>query len=247
MQNVRHPAVQRIARIAGALGDLLPDVVFIGGAIAPLLHVDSPFGEPRPTKDTDAVVASTRYSDVEALHENLRRRGFRQGPTDRKHIHRWYSPQNDILDLVPAGSHPGGSGQIWDRIALETSEEVDLGLWRPVRHASAPCFLALKWAAYDDRGKEDPFGSHDLEDIFALLAARPSIANEVRESQIELREFIMAAVSKLVSSANLEDLLAAHLNNAQDPQAVAKRVRVRLHELSGVMDLPEEDGITAPK
>jgi hypothetical protein len=216
------------------LGDLLPDVVFIGGAIAPLLHSDSPFGEPRPTKDTDAVVASTRYSDVEVLHEQLRRLGFRQDPADRMHIHRWLSPENDILDLVPTGLHPGGSGQTWDRIALETSAEVDLGISIKVRYAGAPAFLALKFAAFADRGGEDPFGSHDLEDIFALLAARPSTIAEVRGSPVEVREFLGRAVTALTARAEFEDLLSAHLNNAQDPGLVCERVRLRLHELKRV-------------
>ncbi|HEV8454106.1 MAG TPA: hypothetical protein VGQ24_04405 [Gemmatimonadales bacterium] len=242
MRNLEHPAVRRIARIAAALGDMLSDVVFIGGAIAPLLHSDSPFGEPRPTKDTDAVVASTRYSDVEVLHERLRRRGFRHDPADREHMHRWLSPENDILDLVPAGSHPGGSGQIWDRIALETSAEVDLGIGGKVRYAGAPAFLALKFAAFADRGAEDPFGSHDLEDIFALLAARPSTIAEVRESTAEVREFLVRAATTLTSRTEFEDLLAAHLNNAQDPGLVCERVRLRLQELKTVRVVrPEND------
>ncbi|MCU0381989.1 MAG: hypothetical protein MUE58_12445, partial [Chitinophagaceae bacterium] len=71
----------------------------------------------------------------------------------------------DWLDLVPSWSHPGGSGQEWDRFALQSSVSADLGDGVMVRHASAPAFLALKWAAYGDRGVTDPFASHDLEDI----------------------------------------------------------------------------------
>lgn len=228
-QNREHPSVQRIARIAAALGELLPD-----GAIAPLLHTDSPFGEPRPTKDVDAVVGSTRYTEVGILHERLRERGFRQDPVPGQHMHRWRSPQGDLLDLGPAGDHPGGSGQIWDKIALETSAEVDLGVGSPVRYACAPCFLALKWAAYDDRGKGDPFASHDLEDILALLAARPSIVEEIRRGRAELRDFVVGKIRQLVSRAEFEDLLAAHLNNAQDPGEVIDRVRERLQEFARI-------------
>ena len=209
-QNLHHPSVQRIARVAGALGDLLPEVVFIGGAIAPLLHAHSPFGQPRPTKDVDAVMAST----------------------DRQHVHRWRSPEGDLLDLIPAGNHPGGSGQIWDTIALETSEAVDLGVGSPVRYASAPCFLALKWAAYDDRGRADPFASHDLEDILALVAARPTIVEEVASARAELRDFVGRRVQELLASPDLEDLLAGNLGTAQDPASVIDLVRLRLKEIA---------------
>ena len=53
------PSVQRLKRIALALGEFAEEVVFIGGAIAPLLQLDPPFPEARPTKDIDGVVAST--------------------------------------------------------------------------------------------------------------------------------------------------------------------------------------------
>ena len=145
------PSVQRIVRVARRLGDLSNDVVFIGGSIAPLLQTNPPFDGPRPTKDADAVTASAKYTDLGRLHESLRVRKFRQDPGDTSHIHRWRSPDDDIFDLVPAGGHPGGSGQVWDRLALETSQNVTLADGTIFRHASAPAFLALKWAAYDDR------------------------------------------------------------------------------------------------
>jgi len=39
--------------------------------------------------------------------------------------------------------------------------------------------------------REYPFGSHDLEDIFALLAARPSTIAGTRGSPVEVREFLV--------------------------------------------------------
>ena len=104
-----HPSVQRIVRVATALGDLARDVVFIGGSIAPLLHVDPLFPRPRPTRDVDAVTASRTYTDLGRFHERLRTRGFCQDPTGTHHVHRWVSPDHDLLDLVPAGAHLGGS------------------------------------------------------------------------------------------------------------------------------------------
>ena len=234
MPDLEHPAVQRMARVAAALDGLLPEVVFIGGSIAPLLHTDSPFRGARPTKDTDGVVASSRYSEVGRLHERLRQLGFRQDPPSRDHIHRWLTPQGDFLDLVPAGQHPGGSGQIWDEIALETSEAIDLGVGSPVRYASAPSFFALKWAAYTDRGKKDPYRSHDLEDILGLVAARPTLVTEIASGRREIRGFVVQEVQELIGSADFEDLLAANLSHAQDPAAVISRVRNHLLEIAGM-------------
>lgn len=229
-----HPSVQRIARVAKALGPLLPKVVFIGGAIAPLLQTDPPFEEPRPTKDVDGVIATATYRDMEQLGEQLRELGFRQDLSDTGPIHRWRSPDEDLCDLVPSGEHLGGSGQIWDRLALETSGEVDLGIGRPIRHASAPSFLALKWAAFLDRGKEDPFASHDLEDFLALLAARPSVLDETTASPSEIRSFLAGAVSEILNREDLDDLLASHLGNAQEYPRVRARVVERMRALASI-------------
>ena len=236
-QVLGHPAIQRLKRIAQALGELNSLVVFIGGAISPLLQTEPPFDEPRPTKDVDGVIASTKYSDLGPLHDALRAHGFRQMPGETKHIHRWYSSTDDVFDLVPAGAHPGGSGQVWDRLALDTCVQADLGDGIVIRHASAPAFLGLKWAAYADRGAQDPFGSHDLEDIVALVASRATVAAEVYASPAGLRAFVVEQTLALLNDARLEDLLAGHLNNAQDPVASIDVVRSRLVRIGRLGEL----------
>jgi len=227
----RHPSIVRLKRVAIALGPLVEQVVFIGGAITPLLQTDPPFGEARPTKDVDAVTASATYGDVGRLHEALRAQGFRQDPGETQHLHRWTSPDGDWLDLVPSGSHPGGSGQEWDRFALQSGVSVDLGDEVMVRHASAPAFLALKWAAYRDRGVTDPFASHDLEDILALVASRATMVREVAGCPERQRVFIGEGLDTLLTDPRLPDLLAGHLNNAQDPAGTAQRVLSRLEAI----------------
>jgi predicted nucleotidyltransferase len=226
------PSIQRIARVATALKGLVNEVVFIGGSIAPLLHTDSPFSGPRPTKDADAVTASTSYYDLAQLHERLRSMGFSQSPGDAAHIHRWVTPDGDLFDLTSAGEHPGGTGQVWDQLALETAVITEIVPRLTVRHASAPAFLALKWAAHNDRGAKDPFGSRDLEDILALVAARPALIEEVRVAPERIRLHIATQTQALLRKPELPDLLAAHLNNAQEPAKIRERVRQRLEQLA---------------
>lgn len=228
----RHPSTEGIARIAVALRELADHVVFVGGAIAPLLQTDPPFDGPRPTREVDAVIASTRYAGVGALHARLRALGFRRSPAEAGHLHRWLSPEGDMFDLVTAGDHPGGSGQIWDRLALESSVLADVGGGQIIRHASAPMFLALKLAAYADRGAADPFASHDLEDVLALLAARPGVVAETKAAALEAKEFIARSLWSLQARPDFEDLLAGHLNNAQDPARTIGRVRGWVEELA---------------
>lgn len=229
-----HPSIQRLKRVARALDELAEDVVFVGGSIAPLLQTKPLFDEARPTRDVDGLVASTAYSDIERLHDALRAGGFGQTPGDTAHIHRWISPDGDVLDLVPAGAHLGGSGQVWDRIALECSVAADLGDEVLIHHASAPAFLALKWAAHVDRGAVDPYASHDLEDIVALVASRATIVAEIRESTSELKCFLAVQATKLLEDNGRDDILAGHLNNAQDPRSTWQLVLRRLEEIRAV-------------
>jgi predicted nucleotidyltransferase len=186
------------------------------------------------TSDVDGVVASQRYGDLDALAARLRARGFRQDP-HAAHLHRWTSPSGIPVDLVPAGAHPGGSGHPWDAVALDTSRRATLGGDVVIRHASAPAFLAQKWAAHHDRGREHPLDSHDLEDVLALLASRPGIADEVAAAPPEVRAYLAAEARSFLADPDAADLLAAHLNNAQDPAATMGVVRRALEGL-GVLE-----------
>lgn len=231
-----HPALAPLLGVARALGPLLDDVVFIGGAVAPLLQTAPQFPRVRPTKDVDAVVASTAYGELEALQEQLRARGFREDTTAR-HAYKWLAPDGTPFDLVPVGSHFGGTGNLWDTAAIANARWHELEPGLTIRHVSAPGFLALKWAAFRDRGQHDPLGSHDLEDILALLASRPSAVDEVLAASEELRNFIAEWVEWLLGHDYRDDLLAAHLNNATDVGATMEAVRLRLTQMVGARDV----------
>ena len=118
------------------------DVVFIGGAIAPLLQSELSFDGIRATKDVDGVVASTNYSDSMRLSEDLRSHGFQQSFNESGQVNRWISPDGDILNLVPAGEHFGGSGQQWDQHALESRVIAEFEDRTQLGHANAPAEAA---------------------------------------------------------------------------------------------------------
>lgn len=215
------------------LGDLASHVVFIGGAIAPLLQTDPPFPRARITSDVDGVMASSTYTESERVRRKLAERGFRQIIEKTRHVHRWIGPSRIAFDLAWAGEHLQGSGNPWDAIAIKTAVEATLGRGLSIRHASAPAFLAQKWAAYHDRGRGDPLGSRDLEDILALLASRPAIIDEVAAAPQKLQAYVAEQAASFLRDPLAEDLLAAHLNNSQDPPATITAVNAVLGRLSG--------------
>lgn len=232
MKAPEHPSVERIRHVALALADINESVVYIGGAIAPLLQTESSFRSARVTKDVDAIGAASTYSAHGSLQAALRTRGFREDVSGTGHAHRWIARNGIVFDLVPAGTYLGASGQAWDRIAVDTAEPFEIAPGLVIRHASAPAFLALKWAAFADRGAGDPFSSHDLEDILALIAGRPSITSEVSGSVQEIAKFVRDSSRQLLAHASVEDLLAGCLSNALDPETTITVVRDRLVALA---------------
>jgi predicted nucleotidyltransferase len=226
------PSVKRIAEIARALGDLSGQVVFIGGAIAPLLQTNPPFARVRATKDVDAVVASANYADYGAFQKRLRELGFNVNMSDAKHAHRWRAPDGTPFDLVPVGDHFEGTGGEWDKMALQTAVEAEIEPGLRIRHASAPGFLALKWAAFWDRGAADPYSSHDLEDILALTVSRDTVVEECRTAPGNIQESLRKGFGWLTANPEYDDLVAAHLANAQAFKEVAALLRDRISQIS---------------
>lgn len=233
-----HPSIQRLARVARALGALRERIVFIGGAIAPLFHTERTIGRPRATKDVDGVCMTLSYSEHGALQDEMRNLGFKEAIGIGAHAHRWRSPQDDVFDLVPIGNMLGATGQEWDVRAIESANAMQLDESLSIRIPSAPAFLALKWAAFDDRGSADPHRSDDLEDILALVVSRPSIVDEVAQADSRVRAFVVERFTMFSRNPSREDLLAACLNGAIDPAAAMKIARHRL-QLMAALGTPD--------
>lgn len=237
------PALDRLRRIARQLGPLRDRVVFIGGAVAPLLQSDEVLPRVRPTNDVDAVIATSSYAELGPLRDALRTRGFSEAAVPPEHgatthMHRWIAPDGGgPFDLVPVGEHPGGTGAAADAYAVESAMRIDLREQDDeapcvVRHASPIAFLLLKWAAYRDRGRENPFDSHDLEDIVAVIASRPTVVTEGRETPHAVRRALAAHCHEFLTDADMADeLLAAHLP-AGASVAVRESVGQRLQDLA---------------
>lgn len=243
------PALCLLRRTAQDLGPLLDRVVFIGGAIAPLLQTSPVLPRVRTTTDVDRIAAAGSYREFYRLQEELRGSGFREigvteGGLENHHAHKWRTPSGGEFDLMPAGDHLGGTGSRWDSYAIESCERLDIGSGLDsngdaasqivIQHASAAAFLALKWAAYDDRGGEDPRYSHDLEDIVALVASRPTLPDECADAPDDVRSFIATHSEALLADADFDEVIDGHLGlSVQEAVELRGMVRERLQLLAG--------------
>jgi len=168
--STRTAALDRIVAVANALPPKVRDeVVFIGGTVLPLLvDVDTRFDTPRPTIDVDAVTATVSYTQYGQMEEALRAARFKHaqpGP-----ISRWIAPNGEIFDLSTAGDHPGGTGAIVDRMAIQTA--IPISGHPHLRQVSGIGYFLMKAAAFSDRGAQAPYESKDLADLGVLLVGR---------------------------------------------------------------------------
>jgi hypothetical protein len=230
------PSVQRLVTVANELNDPLREqIVFIGGAILPLLETDRAIlGSPRVTKDVDGVTGAMSYGKMFELEEALRARGFRNVHEPPTHIGRWKSPSGAIFDLVSAGSHTGGTGSERDRYAVDSAMTLDLP--PAVRHVSGAGYLVLKLDAYRDRGRRDPRRSKDLSDIVALVATRPELLADVSAAPEQARRWIRDDLEGLLmNDQDIESHVITHVSD-RDPlvDGVAERVLEVFEAIAGL-------------
>jgi len=230
----RTVALARIGRVVTDLDEISERLVFIGGAVLPLLvDIEQRFDDPRVTKDVDAISATASYTAQGRIEEALRRARYRHGP--ESHIGRFISPTNEIFDISFAGDHAGGTGSNVDALAIETA--VTHAGPPPFRHISATGFMLMKVAAYFDRGDGAPYESKDLADLAVLLVASPGLVKAVEAQRSEVRTAVVAAARRLRSRLDLGEFLRSHLRDRRpilpdSPDSLAQEAVERLIALS---------------
>ena len=65
-------------------------------------------------------------------------------------------------------------------------------------------FLATKLVAYLGRGKNDPLGSQDMEDILSLVSGRKELTAEVSQAPEELQNYIAQQISMHLTNPHFD-------------------------------------------
>ena len=181
---------------AAALGELVDDVVFVGGATVALHLSDAAAPDVRPTRDVDVIVDVTSLVDYHMLSDRLRARGFREDTEDGAPICRWRAGEL-ILDVMPTDEAILGFSSRWYREAMRTAVTMALPSGRPIRVVTPAMLLTTKLQAYLGRGGDDPYASHDLEDALTLIDGREELPAEVRACDSEVGGFVATTLGKV--------------------------------------------------
>jgi hypothetical protein len=98
--------------VARCLGDILDEVVFVGGMIRELLITDPAAGAARPTQDVDCIVNPPAWVDYVRLTERLRARGFSECTDEGAPLCRWVV-QSVRVDVMPINPAVLGFSNVW--------------------------------------------------------------------------------------------------------------------------------------
>lgn len=230
----RIPQLIPLRAIANAFGDLLPQVVFVGGATVALYATTPQIPTPRPTDDVDCIVDVASYAQFAELEEKLRTRGFRNDAASGILIRwLWRAPDQEILyqvDLTPCnGNVLGQNINRWYPSGMQHAQPIQLVEGLEIKILDAPHFLATKLEAMYDRA-DDIRLSQDWDDIIYVVEMRASLAAEVAAAPAAVRQFIAESFSALLANPEIDE----RLEYVRDPHGNLDKLWQRCQQLAAL-------------
>jgi hypothetical protein len=224
-------APRELWTVAQSLGDLLDQVVFVGGMIRELVISDPAAGPARPTQDVDCIVNLPSRAEYQRFTEQLRSRGFSECMDDGAPICRWLV-QSQRVDMMPVDPAILGFSNVWYPSGLEHSIKVQ-GPDAAIRIVDAVHFCATKIEAFLERGEGD-FYHHDMEDFIAVVDGRPELVAELEQAPDDVRDFIAGTVADWLNDQRFIDALPGNLAGDAASQARLPILLGRLRELTSL-------------
>jgi hypothetical protein len=122
------------------------------------------------------------------------------------------------IDVMPTDERILGFSNRWYAPAIASAQSIEIAGAR-IRLVTPPYFIATKFEAFNGRGNNDYSGSHDLEDVIAVIDGRLVLrCGRVRAG---LSEFIQAVenavgthqtLARVTSGSNPAPLLRTTLS-----------------------------------
>ncbi len=197
-----------VAEVAKALQDLKDNMVFVGGAVVSLYTDDPAADDIRPTQDVDIAIHIVNLNHWKQVQEKLGALGFHPDPFG--HAICSYKYKDIPVDIMAAEDGPFGPSNRWYKTGFEN-------LWtayakeQEIKILSAPCYLATKFEAFNNRGN-DYRTSHDIEDVIYVLDNRIQIVEEIAKDDSRISDFIKEQLQGIILQGILQEVLMAHIH-----------------------------------
>ncbi|MCK4663237.1 MAG: hypothetical protein KAT68_10250 [Bacteroidales bacterium] len=194
--------LQMVQTVSEGLGELVKDVVFIGGAVTELYATNIAITEIRPTIDVDCIVEISSIKKYYDFEEILRKKGFKNDKKLNAPICRWIF-KDIVVDIMPTDENILGFSNIWYIDGILNSQLINLPNGIDIKIFTIPYFLASKIEAFNARSKGDFRTSSDFEDIIYLLDSRISIKEDLIHANEKVKSYIRNEFHKFLSNPNL--------------------------------------------
>ncbi len=232
---IQNPNIENVERIATALGALRDQVILVGGCACGLLLSDTAAPPARVTYDVDLVAQVIGLNGYHQLKKQFSKLGFkRDSMSPDAPICRWLLGAVEV-DLMPSDPTILGFSNPWYPLAIQTAQLHTLPNGISLRVIAAPAFMATKFAAFAGRGRGDFMASHDLEDIINLVDGRVELADEIAQSAIELRTYLVEQCKALLSTPAFLDALPGLIAPDAFQDAQVAKVTLRLKHIASLL------------
>ena len=218
-----------VAEVAKALKELKDQMVFVGGAVVSLYADDPAADEIRPTSDIDMTIKLMNFKKWTEVQERLAVLGFYPDPFG--HSICSYKYKDIPVDIISATDSPLGPSNRWYQIGFDDLKIIEVE-GEMIQILSAPCYLATKFDAFNNRGT-DYRTSHDFEDIIYVLDNRTSIVEETVMAHPEIITFLKQEIRNILENSNWDEIISAHLH----PLVLAERQPIVLDKMRKIAKL----------
>lgn len=207
---LKNTLINRIAtkKIATALVGLNQNVVYVGGAVVSLYIDDPSADDVRPTKDIDITMEIANVGELEAIREEIQKRGFYQSHEDDVICRfRYEDIMVDVMATEEVGWAPANPwfAPGYQHLIIFDLEGVE------IQCLSFPYYLATKFSAFYDRGYKDPRTSKDFEDIVYLFNYVTTIKEQVLQSDDHVKSYLINCFQDILKDGVKQEAILGHL------------------------------------
>ena len=168
---VLNPNRENLEQTARALKSILPELVFVGGALTGVFINDPAATDIRITKDVDVIAKVAGTQGYLWGTQQMRALGFNPDTSEEAPACRWVK-EGLMVDLMGTSETPFGPTNPWYKVGFDTCEKYITTDGLEFKILSVPFWMLTKWVAFQDRGGGDILGSRDIEDLVAVLDGR---------------------------------------------------------------------------
>lgn len=210
--------IAAVKKVAQALGDLNDNVAYVGGAVVSIYADDPAADEVRPTKDVDITLEIASFAELTKIQEQLAEKGIY--PAIEEKIMCRFDCNGVLLDVMATKEVGWAQANEWFEPGFKHLESYRLDETQTIKILSVAYFLASKFTAYHDRGK-DPRTSHDFEDIIYVLDNRVNLVKDILDAPEDVRKYLINEFLMLVD-VGMEEAVLCHL----EPETQSERLKI---------------------